>query len=138
MKRLLLLVLVAMMAAPAFAADVTTLAPTNTVDWNLWILSGMLGLVLFLFSLRASAIVAENELDIIVSFMAWPAIAYCALASFHVSRVIAVGIVTVYALPEIGVLMFIFLIVAVFNTLRLFAAHSVLKGEQQQRGMRNE
>ena len=135
MKRLLLLVLVAMMAAPAFAADVTTLASTNTVDWNIWILSGLLGLVLFLFSLRASASVAENELDIIVSFMAWPAIVYCAYASFHVSRVIASGVVTVYALPEIGILMMIFLLVAIFNTIRLFAAHSVLKGDQTQRGM---
>jgi hypothetical protein len=138
MKRLLLLMVVAMMVSPAFAADTTTLAPTNTVDWNLWILSGFLGLVLFLFSLRASPGVAENELDIIVSFMAWPPIVYCALASFHVSRVIAAGIVTVYALPEIGVLMFIFLIVAIFNTIRLFAAHSVLKGEQNQRGIRND
>lgn len=138
MKRLLPLIVVAMLAAPVLAVDVTTLAPGDTVDWNIWILSGMLGLVLFLTSLRASSGVAENELDIIVSFMAWPPIVYCALASFHVSRVIASGVVTVYALPEIAVLMFIFLFVAIFNTVRLFAAHSVLKGEQQQTRGLNE
>ena len=135
MKRLLSLMAVAILAAPALAADVTTLAPSNTVDWNIWIISGLLGLVLFLTSLRASAGVAENELDIIVSFMAWPPIVYCALASFHVSRVIASGVVTVYALPEIGVLMFIFLIVAIFNTVRLFAAHQVLKNQNKTTGV---
>ena len=139
MKRLLLLIIVILLVGHGFAADVTTLAPGNTVDWNIWILSGLLGLVLFLLSLRASTSVAETELDIAISFMAWVPIAYCSYASFHVSRVIAAGVITVYVHPEIGFLMFVFLLVAVFNTVRLFAAHKVLKGEKENnRGLRNE
>ena len=139
MKRLLLLITIGLFVGVTAAADVTTLAPTNTTDWNIWILSGAIGLVLFLLSLRASASSAENEMDIVISFMAWAPIAFCANASFAVSRVIASGIVTVYANWQIGIVMWVFFIVAILNTIRLIAMHSVLKGEQQQnRGLRNE
>lgn len=139
MKRLLLLITMGLLVGVASAADVTTLAPSTTTDWNLWILSGAIGLVLFLLSLRASASSAENEMDIVISFMAWAPIAFCANASFAVSRVIAAGTVTVYAYWQVGVIMWVFFIVAILNTIRLIAMHSVLKGnEQQNRGLRNE
>jgi hypothetical protein len=139
MKRLLLLITMGLLVGAASAADVTTLAPSTTTDWNLWILSGAIGLVLFLLSLRATASPAENEMDIVISFMAWAPIAFCANASFAVSRVIAAGTVTVYAYWQVGVIMWVFFIVAILNTIRLIAMHSVLKGnEQQNRGLRNE
>lgn len=132
MKRLLLLTLSLMLAGVASAADVTTLASSTTTDWNIWILSGAIGLLLFLMSLRASASPAENEMDIVISFMAWVPIAFCANASFAVSRVIASGVFTVYSYWSIGVVMWVFFIVAILNTIRLIAMHSVLKGDQQQ------
>lgn len=139
MKRLLLLITMGLIVGVASAADVTTLAPSTTTDWNIWILSGAIGLVLFLLSLRASASSAENEMDIVISFMAWAPIAFCANASFAVSRVIAAGTLTVYSLWHIGVIMWVFFIAAILNTIRLIAMHSVLKGnEQQNRGLRNE
>jgi len=139
MKRLLLLVMTAAFIGITSAADVTTLDAGTTTDWNIWILSGALGLVLFLLTLRAATSTAENEMDIVISFMAWAPIAFCANASFAVSRVIAAGTLTVYAYWQVGVIMWVFFIIAILNTLRLIAMHSVLKGEQQQNGgLRNE
>lgn len=115
----------------ASAADITTLDTSGTVDWNIWILSGIIGLILFLLSLRATTNTAENEMDIIISFIAWAPIAYCAQSSFAVSRVIASGVITVYSYWVIGVVMWVFFIAAIINTLRLIAMHRILAGEQQ-------
>lgn len=125
------LFLSALVTLPAMALDTTTLDPGTATDWNVWALSGVLGLVLFLLSLRATASTAEVELDAILSVMAWVPIAFCSYTSFAVSRVTSTGYVTVYSHWIIGVLMFVFGIAAVLNTVRIIALHKVLRGEQQ-------
>ncbi len=143
MKRQLvcLCVVIALLIPGVMAIDVTTLDPGTSTDWTLWVLSGLLGLILFLFSLNASASSTEVEVDAIISVMAWIPIAFCAYASFNVSRVIGVGEITIYSMGSVGMLMMVFLIVAIGNTVRLILLHRVFTGEpkqQSQEGMNND
>jgi hypothetical protein len=113
------------------AIDTSSLDPGTSTDWTLWVLSGLLGLILFLFSLNASASSTEVEIDAILSVMAWIPIAFCAYASFNVSRVIGIGTVTLYSYGSVGMLMTAFLLLAIGNTIRLVLLHRVFKGEPQ-------
>lgn len=133
-KLIIILALLALLAMipGILAADTTTLDPGTSTDWSLWLLSGLLGLILFMFSLNASANSTEVEIDAIISVMAWIPIAFCAYASFNVSRVIGINTVTLYSMGTVGMLMMVFLILAIINTLRLIALHRIFKGEQQQ------
>jgi hypothetical protein len=129
-KQLIYLCMVIAMLVPGvLAIDVTTLDPGTSTDWTLWVLSGLLGLILFLFSLNATTSSTEVEIDAIISVMAWIPIAFCAYASFNVSRVIGVGTVTLYSMGSIGMLMIVFLIIAIVNTVRLILLHRVFTGE---------
>ena len=134
MKKLLFAMIIAgMVVIPAMATDTTTLDPGTTTDWGLWILSGIIGLVLFLLSLNASSVPAEVEIDAIISVIAWIPIAFCAYASFSVGRIVGTGIQIIYSMPTIGVLMLVFLVVAILNTIRIIALHGVLKGKNEVR-----
>ena len=117
------------LAVPVIALDTTTLDPGTTTDWNIWVLSGVLGLVLVLLSLRASPSTTEVEIDAIISVMAWVPLVFCALTANAVSRVTSTGYVTVYNHWMIGLLMWVFVLLAVGNTIRLIAMHKVLRGE---------
>jgi len=114
---------------PCMAADVTTLAPNTSTDWNLWILSGIFGLLLFLLSLNVPSTVMDVEIDAITSVMAWVPIAFCAYASFSIVRYVGVGVQTLYSIPTIGIIMSIFLLVAIGNTIRIIALHKSFTGE---------
>ena len=129
MKRFVLLMALLVLAVPVIALDTTTLDPGTTTDWNIWVLSGILGLVLVLLSLRASPSTAEVEIDAIISVMAWAPLVFCALTASAVSRVTSTGYVTVYNHWMIGLLMWVFVLLAVGNTIRLIAMHKVLRGE---------
>jgi hypothetical protein len=133
---LALLVILAMIPG-VLAIDITTLDPGTSTDWTLWVLSGLLGLILFLFSLNAATSSVEVEIDAIVSVMAWIPIAFCAYASFNVSRVIGVGEVTLYSMGSVGMLMTVFLIIAISNTVRLILLHKVFTGEPKQQESSN-
>lgn len=128
---LALLVILAMIPG-VLAIDITTLDPGTSTDWSLWVLSGLLGLILFLFSLNAATSKTDVEIDAIISVMAWIPIAFCAYASFNVSRVIGVGTVTLYSMGSVGMLMTVFLIIAISNTVRLILLHRVFTGEPKQ------
>lgn len=130
-----------MLVPGAMAIDTYTLDPGTSTDWTLWVLSGLMGLILFLLSLNAATSAVEVEIDAIISVMAWIPIAFCAYASFNVSRVIGVGTVTLYSYGSVGMLMTVFLIIAIGNTVRLILLHRVFTGEpklQSQEGMNNE
>jgi len=129
MKRFVLLMALLVLAVPVIALDTTTLDPGTTTDWNIWVLSGVLGLVLVLLSLRASPSTTEVEIDAIISVMAWVPLVFCALTANAVSRVTSTGYVTVYNHWMIGLLMWVFVLLAVGNTIRLIAMHKVLRGE---------
>lgn len=90
---ILLLLFCAVMCSPALAAYSNTFAPTdsvvvnqslaqdptrgNSIPWTLWIISGIAGLVLTVFSLtRTKTQVMDYEVNIIISGMAWPFFAY--------------------------------------------------------------
>ena len=134
MKKLpLYLLAVMLLVGSCMAADITTIDPGTSTDWNIWILSGAIGLVLFLLSLNASSVPAEVEIDAIISVIAWIPIAFCAYASFSISRIVGTGYQTIYSMPTIGVLMMVFLVVAIINTIRIIALHRVLKGQNEVR-----
>jgi hypothetical protein len=96
-------------------------------------MAGILGLILFLLSLNASSVPADVEIDAIISVIAWIPIAFCAYASFSVGRIVGTGIQTIYSMPTIGVLMMVFLVVAILNTVRIIALHKVLQGKNEVR-----
>lgn len=123
MKNYIWLIALMVLILPVAAADTTTLDPGTSTDWNLWIISGLIGLALFLLSLNPPASKVSVEVDAIISVMAWIPIGFCAYASFSVSRVVGTGYQTLYSMPVIGVLMFAFLAIAVINTLRIIALH---------------
>jgi hypothetical protein len=134
MKRILVfLLVVSLLVGIGTAADVTTLDPGTSTDWNLWVFAGVLGLILFLLSLNASSAPADVEIDAIISAIAWIPIAFCAYASFSVSRIVGTGYQTLYSMPTIGVLMMVFLVVAILNTVRIIALHKVLQGKNEVR-----
>jgi amino acid transporter len=109
-------------------------------DWILWIISGFLGLVLFLISLRTPGSKSGIEINTVISVLAWIPIAFCGYASFAVDRLSAYGVTSqngeyvllenhiVYSFPVIGIVMFVFLVVAIVNTLRLLALNKLLSG----------
>ena len=128
---LALLVILAMIPG-VLAIDTTTLDPGTSTDYTLWVLSGLLGLILFMFSLNATTSSTEVEIDAIISVMAWIPIAFCAYASFNVSRVIGINTVTLYSYGSVGMIMMAFLVVAIGNTIRLILLHRVFTGEPKQ------
>ena len=130
-----------------------TLDDGTSTPWELWILSGFIGLILFLISLIGVTSKANTERNIILSIMAWIPIAYCAYASFAVNELVSFGVtsamvvtlnasdVSEYVLlenhilssnPIVGILMFVFLVVAIMNTVRLIAIHRVFSGSDQE------
>jgi len=137
-KRLLLSLaaLTVMLIVPAavMAADTTTLDPGTSTDWTIWILSGLFGFFLFVLSMNTPRSTGEVEIDTIYSVMAWIPIGFCAYASFDVSRVTSTGYVTLYSYPVIGIILIVFLALAIINTIRIIALHKIFKGQEEQNG----
>ena len=135
-KNILALCLIStMLIASVSAADITTLASATYTPWDMWLLSGLLALGLFIFSLNPPTTPADCEIDAIISVLAWVPAGFCAFASFSIGRPIAAGIVTLYSEPLIGLLMIVFTFGCVANTFRIVAQHGVLKlSNQSERG----
>jgi nitric oxide reductase large subunit len=143
---LVTLLLLAFLAAPVAADNITynstyTLDETGYYPWDLWLLSGLIGLALFLLSLRSPTSAMDTERDAIISVMAWIPIGYCMVASWSgVDKVIgygtnAAGLLVshqLYSFTDIAALMFVFLVVAIVNTVRIVALHKVLKVQSEQ------
>ena len=127
-----------------------TLDNGTSTPWELWIMSGIIGLILFLLSLLGLTSKGDIEKNLIISVMAWIPIAFCAYASFAVDELVSFGVtsgtvvsgnvsnISEYVLlenhilssnPIVGVLMFVFLVVAIVNTMRLIALHRMFNGE---------
>jgi hypothetical protein len=132
-KLLMSLAVLVLVTTPVLAADIYSLDAGVTTDWDLWVMAGILGLILFLLSLNASSVPADVEIDAIISVIAWIPIAFCAYASFSVGRIVGTGYQTIYSMPTIGVLMMVFLVVAIMNTIRIIALHKVLQGKNEVR-----
>ena len=114
-------------------------------NWVIWIIYGLLGLGLFLLSLRTPGTKSGIEINIIISVLAWMPIAFCGYASFAVDRMSSYGVTSqaseyvllenhiIYSFPVVGILMFVFLVVAIINTVRLIAIHKIFTGESEGR-----
>ena len=119
----------------------TTLYNYPATNWVLWIVSGILGLILFLLSLRTPQTKSGIEINTVISVLSWIPITFCGYASFAVDRLSSYGVTSqsgeyvllenhiVYSFPVIGILMFVFLVVAVINTIRLIALNKMFAGE---------
>ena len=113
------------------AADTTTLAPSTYTPWDIWLLSGMIALALFIFSLNPPTSQADSEIDAIISVLAWVPAGFCAFSSFSIGRIVGVGSVTLFSFPLIGLLMIVFTFGCIANTFRIVAQHGALRGEQE-------
>ena len=125
----------------------TQLDPGTSTPWDLWILSGIIGLVIFCISLKAPSSPVEVEISAIYSVLAWPFIVFFAYTSFAVDRVIGYGVTGViesqaangaintheyvmmiqhqlYSFPIEGILGGIFFIIAILNTFRIVMLHN--------------
>jgi hypothetical protein len=110
-----------------------TLDPGTSTDWYLWILAGVIGLILFLISLRPNHSGDEILINTIISVLAWLPIGFCAYSSFNVSRITTdTGFKTLYSYGTIGILMYVFLAIAILNTIRLIALHRVFTGSDNE------
>ena len=126
-KYLFLCFALLLIVSPAIASIDTTLVTEKYVDWNLWVMSGVLGLFLFLLSLNPPTTQADTEIDATISVMAWIPLAFCAYASFNVGRIVGTSMVALYSQSLIGILMIVFTVIAVINTFRIVAQHRALK-----------
>ena len=104
----------------------------TSTDIYIWAVAGLLGLILFLISLRPSHSSDEIIINAIISIIAWLPIGFCAYTSFNVSRITSTGYQTLYSYGTIGILMYAFLAVAILNTIRLIALHSVFTGSDNE------
>lgn len=135
-----------------------TLDPGTSTPWDLWFTAGIIGLVLFGISVAWSMSMSTPYIEsaAIMSVVSWVPIGYCAYASFSIDRIAGYGVTgliesqsangqinvheyvimvthILYQYPTIGVLMFVFLVVAILNTVRIIALHNVLKGQSEVR-----
>ena len=126
-----LIVLGSLLVTAVSAADTTTLAPNTYTPWDMWLLSGILALGLFVFSLNPPTSQADCEIDGIISVLAWVPAGFCAFSSFSIGRITGPGSVTLFSLPLIGLLMIVFTFGCIANTFRIVAQHGALRGEQE-------
>lgn len=117
---------------------------SNATPWELWIASGIIGLILFLLTLKTRLNTSDLEVDAIISVLAWVPIGYCSYASFAVDRLTSWGVTsqfantfvlleqhTLYSEPIIGILMAVFFLVAIGNTIRILTMHKLFRGEER-------
>jgi hypothetical protein len=114
----------------------------EATNWVIWIISGFLGLGLFLLSLRTAQTKSGIEINTVISVLAWIPIAFCGYASFAVDRMSSYGVTSqaseyvllenhiIYSFPVIGIIMFVFLVVAIINTIRLIALNKMFTGDE--------
>ena len=124
---------------------------TNATPFELWVLSGLLGIGLVLWTLKSRNTASELEADAIVSAMAWIPLVFCSVTSFTgVSRLDSAGVAgvfltnqstaeyvnmvhyTIYHFDVIGVLMAIAFLLSLVNTYRIVSLHNALKGQMTQ------
>ena len=117
---------------------------SGSTPWEMWAASGLIGLVLFLLSLRPRTSPMELEVDAIIAGISVIPIIFCGWASFNVDRIVGYGVTNqlgeyvymenhiIYNLPVIGIIMFILAGVAVFNIFRILAQHKLFQIKNQE------
>ena len=126
----------------------THLDATNATPMSIWAATALIGLVLFLWTLKARMLASELEADAIISILAWIPLGYTVPTSFAVDRLVGVfavrgstGVYTmmedhiVYSFPIIGIVYGILTFAAVLNTMRILSLHKRLSsGINEKRG----
>jgi len=110
----------------ASAAAITELQPFGYLDWDLWVLSGLLGMVLFLYSLNPTKDPDQLEMDAVVSIMAWIPIVVCMFGCIVAGRLVALGTVYLYSHMMFALVCGVWLILAIINTIRIILQHRAL------------
>lgn len=64
----------------------------NSTPWELFIISGLLSLVLFLYSMRPAKTMDEIESSIIVAAMSFVSAGYCAYSTLNIDRLMGYGV----------------------------------------------
>jgi hypothetical protein len=126
-------------SADSFSPFVSThIDTTNAVPSDIWLLSGVLGFILFYLSLgKDTASTADLERDALISIIAWVPIAFTAYSSFAVDRITSSGVIgvsmveshTIYSFTVIGILFAVFFLIAIVNTIRILSLRKELKGQ---------
>ena len=103
----------------------------NATPIEVWVLAGLLGVILFILSLRGVESKGDIDQGVSLSIMSWIPIAFTALTSFAVDKMTAVTLTsddmallethTVYSFDLVGYIFAVFLLVAIINTFRLVA-----------------
>lgn len=124
----------------------------NTTPWELWWASGLIGLLIFLISLYPSKNTDVLEAESVMSVIAWVPIAFCSYSSWAIDRITGSGVTSqvaiaeaaktiqsheyvymenhlIYSEPIIGLLMAVFFMIAIVNTVRLLSLRKELKGQ---------
>jgi hypothetical protein len=114
-----------------------SLDQTNSVPWEIWWASGLIGLGMFLLTLRARTTAMELEVDAIISATSLVPIAFCAWASLNIDRITGYGVTsqgntyvlmvshTLYSFPVIAVLVACLFIATLGNLFRILAQHKL-------------
>ena len=173
-KLLLLFCVIAILAVPASASYNKTFLTTDSVvvnqssvqdpvpgsiPFNLWLYSGFVGLILIVLSLiRPKSQRMDYEINIILSVLAWPFVAYWAWGGMtSIDYIAGVGMTTtatttamitqhiLYSFWVLGIIGVAGCIFAVFVTALLASQYNLFKdneaeavAKQQQKGMMNE
>jgi len=128
-RSLILFVVMVFSIASVSAADVSTLSTSNATDWTIWILSGLIWLFLFLYSLNPPTSQANAEIDAIVSGISIIPALFCGIVSFNVERIVGTGVITLYSFPIIGILMIVAFVISIGNTFRIISTFKLFKIE---------
>ena len=101
----------------------------NAVPMEIWVLSGLLGIILVILSLPPAESKGDVMRNAIISFMAWIPLAFTALNAFHVDDMTGVILTsddlaiieahTIYSFDLIGYLFGLATVLAIFNTIRI-------------------
>jgi hypothetical protein len=124
----------------------STMDPGRTTPIEVWVTAALLGLGLFIASIRVSTSTPELERDAIISVMAWVPIGFTAATAFAVDRISSYGVTagtneyvlmehhTIYHFDILGYLYAILLLFAIINTIRILALHKSLKLQNDSSG----
>jgi hypothetical protein len=146
MKSLLAIILAAIVIVSGVSAEVpdystiTHIDNTNAIPFPIWAGMGVIGFLLFLYTLPIRS--TEHESTIAISVIAWVPIAFTAITAYAIKSTVVVADTTsgTLVLTEmqiiqhydiVGMIYGAFLIIAIINTIRLVALHKALRLEPQ-------
>lgn len=131
----------------ACAVDVVTHIDNGAgTPFTLWAAAGLLGLAMFMYTLQTRTSTAQLESDLAISVIAWVPLAFTAVTSFAVDRVVAAFVSSsgtiiedhiIYHFDALGILFGILALIAIINTVRIVSLHKALKLQSEMQAARS-